>query len=92
MICQKVAVGLVLIRQCYLPAKDASKMAVVVFLRLILTQSRREKNGIIIGRNGYEPLVECLIVEGRQADAIAGIKAVFFVRLVGPGDDVASQQ
>ena len=67
-------------------------MTVVVFLRLILTQSRREKNGIIIGRNGYEPLVEGLIVEGRQTDAIAGIKAVFFVRLVEPGDDVASQQ
>ena len=92
MICQELAIRQILSRHHELLTDDAAKVQVVIFFRLVLTEGGGKTYGVVVWREGYKAFVEGLIVEGRQTDAIAGIKAVFFVRLVRPGDDVASQQ
>ena len=63
MICQEIAIWFVIYWHSNLFAADASKLLVKILLRPILSQSRRELNGVIIRRNGEESLVEGFILE-----------------------------
>ena len=92
MVRQEVAIWFVLYRHRYLLSADTSKLLIKILLRPILSQSRRELNGVIIRRNGEEAFVEGFVIERRQTDAITWIKAVLLVRLVCPRYDVAGQQ
>ena len=91
MICQEIAIGLMLNGHGYSLVLYTAKMLVVVFLRFVFTKGGGETNGIVVGRDGNQPLVESLVIQCRKADAIARIEPVFFVRLLCPGDDVAGQ-
>ena len=92
MIRQEVAIRFVLYRHSYLLSADTSKLLVKILLRPILSQSRRELNGVIVWRNGKEAFIEGFVIECRQADAVTGIETVLLVRLVCPRNDVAGQQ
>lgn len=59
---QKVPIWFELNWHSYLLAADTSKLLVKILLRSILSQSRREQDGVIVRRNGEEAFVEGFVI------------------------------
>lgn len=59
---QKVLAGLKLSRHGHRSACHETEIPVVILLRFVLTQGRRETDGVVIGRDGYQPLVESIVL------------------------------
>ena len=73
MIRQEVTVRQIFSRHREFFSYNNTKMLVEIFFRLVFTKSRGEYNAVVVGRDGDDPLIKGFVVQGRQADAIAGI-------------------
>ena len=60
---QKIAVGQIFSGQGNPSTNDTAKVLVVVFLCLVLTEGRGEKNAVVVGQSGDETFVECFVIE-----------------------------
>ena len=82
MVREEIAIGQVFCGHRKFLTFDATEMLVVILLRLVLPQGGREDDAVVVGRDGDEALVKGFVVEGGEADAVAGVQAFLLVRLV----------